>query len=427
MGWDCRMAREHGRAIRVLHLVKTLDGADWAARQVRELASLGVEVHVALPPGSGRTSELWSESGAKIHALNTALPFRSAHLLPRELARFRSLVDTVNPDLIHAHFVTNILFARLALAGSVTSPKRVFQVPGPLHMEHVIPRTLELLSSGPRDSWIASSRYIRDLYRSAGIPSHRVFLSYYGTDLDATPDPRSSSEVPIRSRISAARDAFLVGNVSYLYAPKRLLGQRRGLKNHELMMEASSLTSEQVSWVFVGNQWGRSQRYFERIRRKASATAAVTMLGYMDSQAARSVWSEFDLAVHVPTSENCGGVVEPLLAGVPVVASNVGGLPEVVVDGQSGRLVSADDPVALADTVEWMRLHPEQARTCARRGQALVTTMFDVRRTAQEVFAIYSHLVLGTPPPHEFISESFLAGSSDREVGAPGGLSVTQL
>ena len=61
--------------------------------------------------------------------------------------------------------------------------------------------------------------------------------------------------------------------------------------------------------------------------------------------------ARFDRAVHVPRSENCGGVVEPFSAGVPVIAAAVGGLPEVVIDNVTGRIVRDRSPKVLAQNI----------------------------------------------------------------------------
>ena len=127
------------------------------------------------------------------------------------------------------------------------------------------------------------------------------------------------------------------------------------------------------------------------------------------------MWPDFDVAVHVPTSENCGGVFEPLLATVPTIAGRVGGLPELVVDGLTGKLVGIRDPQELARAVLNVLNNHEYYRGLARVGRRLVGTMFDVQRTAREVFKIYQHLLdAGSPRPPEFDSMAYLG-----ELGGP--------
>jgi glycosyltransferase involved in cell wall biosynthesis len=121
------------------------------------------------------------------------------------------------------------------------------------------------------------------------------------------------------------------------------------------------------------------------------------------------MWPDFDVAVHVPTSENCGGVIEPMLAGVPTIAGRVGGLPEVVIDGLTGKLVGIRDPHELARAVLNVLDDQEHYRGLARVGRNLVGTMFGVQRTAREVFEIYGHILdTSYPQPPEFDSMAYL-------------------
>ena len=91
--------------------------------------------------------------------------------------------------------------------------------------------------------------------------------------------------------------------------------------------------------------------------------------------------------------------MEPLLAGVPTIASNVGGLPEIVIEGVTGKLTAVRRPRELADSVLEVLDNPERYRALASKGRDLVKRTFDVRRTAQEVLAYYQHLLSAMPAP----------------------------
>lgn len=379
--------------MRVLHFLKTIDGADWAWKMAGHLVRMGVEVHVAMPSLTGRFTDAWRASGAVLHEFDASLPVREPWAWSQRVRGLRALIATCAPDLLHAHFVTNAVFLRLALG--TRSPPRVFQVPGPLHLEHAAPRRVELGCADSRDWWVASSRHIRSLYLAHGAPPERLFLSYYGSDPAGFCDRRTGE---LRRELGIGADEFMVGNINYFYPPKRYLGQTRGLKNHEDVLAAAELLAgrDAPRWVLLGQQWGRAQDYHERLRRRAAGgLARVALPGWRAASVVKRVWADFDLAVHVPLSENCGGVIEPLMAGVPVVAAAVGGLPEVILPGVTGTLVPSRDPAALAHAVTAVRRDPEGARTRARRGQRLVREMFDASRTAAEIRDIYRSILGG--------------------------------
>src|SRR5688572_7084190 len=105
------MAARHGAASRpltVLHLLKTSVGATWALRQTRELVGLGVRVHVALPPG-GPLIGRYEAAGVTVHPINFDPPVRRPWRFGGVRRALAKLVDSVQPDLIHSHFVGTTL------------------------------------------------------------------------------------------------------------------------------------------------------------------------------------------------------------------------------------------------------------------------------------------------------------------------------
>jgi len=400
--------------MRVLQVVKTSEGAQWAARQVRELMRQGIEVHVALPSASGAALPAWQESGAALHFVDCSLPIRKPGRMWKSISEVRRLVREVQPDVIHSHFVSTTLMLRWALGRHHDIP-RVFQVPGPLHLEHWHTRRAEICSVGQNDYWIASSRSIMRLYERANIPPSKRFLSYYGIDIDLFSTRRENY---LRDRLNIPRNAVVVGNINLIYPPKRYLGQAVGLKCHEDIIEAISRAQrvrDDVWGVLIGGTFGKSRAYEEKLRRMAQDKGAgkILMPGKFNAAEVALSWPDFDCAVHVPLSENCGGVIEPLLSGVPTIAGEVGGLPEVVQPGRTGKLVPIRRPDLLAKAVLDVLDNDDQHKRMADLGRELVSVMFDAERCANEVSSIYRHILFGEARPPEFQSQHF---TREREV-----------
>jgi SAM-dependent methyltransferase len=108
------------------------------------------------------------------------------------------------------------------------------------------------------------------------------------------------------------------------------------------------------------------------------------------------------VALHVPITENCGGCLEPLLTGVPTIAGNVGGLPELVIDGVTGKTVAVRQRDELVHAILDVVSNPAYYRTLAEHGRQLVRTMFDVVRTSAEVHQVYEHILGRGPRPTPF-------------------------
>ncbi len=400
--------------MRVLHVAKTADGAWWAANQAAELVKHGVEVHVALPSATGRALPYWVRAGAHIHVADLDFPARTPWNLQSRRRAAQELVISLKPDVIHSHFFGTTMLLRDALRQSFAGPI-VFQVAGPLHLEHSFFRMWDLRSAGPNDYWVASSRCILSRYLAAGLSPDRVFLSYHGGSSSAVGHERTNF---LRSKLGIGAQEFVDGNIKFMYPPKRFLGQSVGLKCHEDVIDALSILTRErsdVVGVFVGEPPRGGEWYGTKLRARALRGAGdrVRFAGYLSPDEIASAWADFDVAVHVPLSENCGGVLEPLLAGLPTVAGIVGGLPELVVDGVTGTTVPIRNPEALANAVRAVLSDLPRYRQLAKTGRNLVRTMFDVSRTGSEIHAIYSHLLdRSCQKPTDFDSDRFIETSS---------------
>jgi glycosyltransferase involved in cell wall biosynthesis len=85
--------------------------------------------------------------------------------------------------------------------------------------------------------------------------------------------------------------------------------------------------------------------------------------------------------------------IEAMACALPVVATNVGGTPEVVADGETGRLVSPRDPQSLASAILYYLDHPQFMQAHGAAGRVRATARFDVEVTARAYEQLYVELV----------------------------------
>jgi glycosyltransferase involved in cell wall biosynthesis len=151
--------------------------------------------------------------------------------------------------------------------------------------------------------------------------------------------------------------------------------------------------SERIPLVVMGRDWGQ-RAALEALARERGLASSVVWLGHVDSDVTyRAVFRRARLLV-LPSEWEAFGLVllEAMAAGVPIVASAVGGVPEVLENGRAGLLVPAGDPGALAETVRSALSQPELTRSKVERGQRRVEE-FDWERIVDVHRALYRRLL----------------------------------
>ena len=374
--------------VKVLGLLKTSVGAPWAVRQTRDFVRLGAEVHVALPPDGPRVQQ-YQAAGVIVHPMQLDFPLRDPWRFPMQRRQLRELVEQVQPDIIHSYYVGTTLTMRLALGPSCPIP-RVFQVPGPLHLEHAFYRMAEIATASPRDYWIGTCQWIVDRYRRSGIAPDRLLVSDYGVDLD---EHVCRARGKLRGELGLDPATKIVGMVGLMYAPKKILGQRRGVKGHEDLIDALAIclkAEPNIVGVFVGGAWGGAAEYERQVRAYAHERCGdrAIFLGTRDD--VPDLLPDFDVAVQPSHSEGVAATaVEAQLLGIPVVATNVGGQPDLIRPGETGWLVPPRDPTAMAQAILEIVQHPESAQTVAAAGRERAMRYFNGVQNNREVFEFY--------------------------------------
>jgi glycosyltransferase involved in cell wall biosynthesis len=246
---------------------------------------------------------------------------------------------------------------------------------GPLE-RHVLHRLVDLA--------ICNSSAVRQDLLAEGIPAAKIRLIPNGIDLAEFASLGIDRE-QARDRLGISRDAFVLTLVANFYP----------YKGHADLLQALQLIRDQLpsGWVLLAA--GRDIRgNLERMRRLSDQLGLFPRVRFLGER--NDVGVILRAAdIHVSASHTEGfpnNVLEAMGASVPVVATSVGGVPEMVVDGVTGILVPARNPDDMARALRQLASDPEQRRSMGEAGRAHVARWFSIERSAQAFQDCYAAL-----------------------------------
>lgn len=287
-------------------------------------------------------------------------------------ATLRRLMKDRGAALVHTHSSIDSWLATLA-AKTLGLP-----VVRSRHVSIPIPRRRALIYR-LAGRVITSGDAIRDVVRAAGVRADRVVSISAGVDTSRF-HPGASGE-------AVRKELGLTGPVAGLVA------MIRGSKGHRFFLEAAREVLDalpQTRFLIVGDGIG-----YEDVKnrvREMGLERAVIMTGFRTD--IPEVMAALDVLV-LPSTKSEGfpqAVAQALAVGTPVVATATGGIPELIRDGKTGRLVPPADPHALAEAILSFFRDPEGARRLARAGQALVRTGYTMEQMMARTTAVYAEL-----------------------------------
>jgi len=293
---------------------------------------------------------------------------------PLMAARVIERVRAARPDLLHTHLVHADLYG--ALAARVTGVPFVSSrhnddryLLGPFrHVDRAF-------ASGAR-RLVAISHAVRRFLAAAGLPEEKLLTIHYGLDrLPGAPSELSPAE------------AGVPDGVPLLLAIGRLTPQ----KDHTTLLEAfATVRGRHPDAVLAILGIGPLAAATRSHARSLGIGEAVVLPGRLEI---RDWLERADVFVHTSRWEGFGLVLlEAMLAALPVVATRVSAVPEIVAEGETGLLVAPGDAERLARALGSLLDEPERARALGAAGRVRASQRFSVARMAERTVALYESL-----------------------------------
>jgi len=174
-----------------------------------------------------------------------------------------------------------------------------------------------------------------------------------------------------------------------------LIGRISPWKGQHIFVRAAALVREQfpnARFFMVGSAMFGETKYESEVRslvEELGLSGIVTFSGFRSD--VQNAIADMDLIVHASiTGEPFGQVIiEGMAAGKPIIATNGGGVPEIVDDGKTGILIPMGDVQAMAQSICRVLANPSLAADMGVRGRERVRDYFTIERKARNVEAVY--------------------------------------
>lgn len=317
----------------------------------------------------------------------------SVHALQREpgldwicARRLGELLRRERVDLIHAHQYTPFFYAQLGRLLH-RRPSILFTEHGRHHPD--FPRRKRILANRlvleRRDRVVGVGEAVRQaLVQNEGIPSPRVDVIYNGIDLAPFANGHEHRAL-VRREIGIDGDAFLIIQVARLDY----------LKDHATAIHTLDAVLRQqpkARLVLVGE--GPERQALEALVRERHLDSHVLFLGLRSDVprllAGADAFLLTSISEGIPLT-----LIEAMAAGVPVVATQVGGVAEVLEDGQSGLLAPAKDASALADRLLRIAADARLRHELSVNGRERARLRFSEQQMHQQYARLYREMLHG--------------------------------
>lgn len=335
----------------------------------RALVDHGHSLHVVCNAGEPRVAE-WREHGIDV------TPMRFRHRLDGHATRqLATVIHDSGADIVQAMTNKTLACAIRALGANTA---RLVAYRGTIgHLSRIDPASYLTHLNRRIDRIVCVSDAVRNYLQGLGLPPSRLERIYKGHAAEwYSPAPRDELVT-----LGIPPDAFVVA----------FAGRMRPVKGTHLLLEAARAlpVDGSVRILLLGEI---ADRRIERMLRLPARHPIVHHAGFRPDAAA--LLGACDVLV-MPSIAREGlprAVLEAMAQGVTPIVSNVGGLPEVVSNGQTGHVIPANNAAALAATIGACLADRDGCRALGNRARESIKTTFNVETTVKQYVELYENL-----------------------------------
>lgn len=304
----------------------------------------------------------------------------------KSLRALYALVRKHRPRILHIHYIP--MLSPLPWLTLISSVQRVFYTEHTSHPEnsrpHQAPKWKQVVarSLAPWDGVFCGSRYGHTYLGTKGyVPEQKIHTVFNSVAVLDTPID-SHVAVEFRRKFSIPRDSLLVVQV----------GQLAGYKGVVDLVQAFALVHQQLSsshLALVGD--GPLITQLQALITDLGLKEDVTLTGLVNNPVSMGVYAAADICCQVSRWEELFGftIAEAMICQRPVVATRVGGIPELITDGTTGFLVQRRDIQQIADRILRLAKDPALRAEMGAAARKLAAEKFDVCKNVRRLIELY--------------------------------------
>lgn len=328
------------------------------------------------------------ELGAEVILLNLQREGGLSHLLLNLLKKFRVL----SPDLIHVQYVAPgfvpIVAARLAgtkkIIATVHQPARThgFKARLLLRLAAELSDLFLCVSMSTEESWFGNSALFRPALYKKG---RKHFTIYNAVDTESIINQATSNRVHKIKKSLNLRGKKIVGYVGRLRWEKGV---------HVLITAFAEVVSKipEAMLVVVGD--GPDREKLQAQTNELGISSNIIWLGWKTQKEAFQIYGLIDVIAMPSLFEGFGlTAVEAMAAGVPVVATDVDGLSEIIDSGQSGILTNVDDSSSIASEIIRILSKPDLRYKLSKAGPIHAKHYFSLNNYKESILSAYQQVI----------------------------------
>ncbi|MFN0277870.1 MAG: glycosyltransferase family 4 protein [Pyrinomonadaceae bacterium] len=302
----------------------------------------------------------------------------------RQVRRCANYLRDNKIDLVHTHdFYTNVFgMAAAALAGV---PVRISSKRETGGMRSGPQKLVEKIAFGCANAIVINSAAVREYLIGQDIPSSKIHVIYNGINIEQFTDKSENrTAVCDRYRLPTGENIRFITLVANL---------RHDVKNVPMLLRAAKRVNEilpNIHFVIAGE--GALEMKLKETATQLDVADNVHFIGRCDE--VPSLLSISSMCVLTSIAEGfSNSILEYMAAGKPVVATNVGGAPEAIIDGKTGFVVASDDDAALANRLMELLNDEHKAQEFGTEGKRIVEKKFSQDAQLETTIKLYNSLL----------------------------------